>query len=279
MEKQLWERRRLLWMFVRREIQTRYAGSMMGVFWSVINPLIMLAIYVTVIGFFLGGGRFGGGEGSGSEWFAIFLCCGLLPWNCISEALTGAANSVTNNASLIKRAVFPVSILPAQALAGAFINFLITLGLFLLILAGFQIFAHTHYLNLFVLCLPLAMALQFALLFGLCYLAATLQVYFRDTIQILTAALMIGFWATPIIYDIEALRKIEHLQGAFLNAFSVWCAVNPAAHLLGIYQDIISKQQPPSLVSVIYLLVLSGAFYATGKYLFTRSQEHFPDVV
>ena len=278
MEMEILRHRKLLWLFVKRDLRARYTGSVLGVLWSVVHPLLMLAIYVTVIGFILGGGRFENGK-MRSEWFAIFLCCGLFPWNWAAESFNGAAASISGNGALIKRAVFPISILPIQAIAGAFINFAITFGLFLLTLAAFQLAGSWDYLQRLIVLLPLIALLQFCFLLGPCFLLATLNAFFRDTAQIINALLLIGFWITPIIYDPAALVGSERLPAGLRQAFIVFCQINPFAHLVGLYQSLISKTELPPLGSVIYLMALSILAYVAGKYLFTRCQRHFADVI
>ncbi|MFC1601060.1 ABC transporter permease [Candidatus Sumerlaeota bacterium] len=280
MEIEVLRNRRLLWILVKRDFKTRYAGSVIGVLWSVINPLLMLAIYVTVIGFILGGGRYGSGDAHAfRESFAVFLCCGLWPWMCVCESLMGATNSITANSSLIKKSVFPMAILPVQALVSAFINFFITFSLFLLVLAGLQVFGGRDYLGLPALLLPLLFAIQFCLLVGFSLLVATINVFFRDMAQILNSFLMIGFWITPIIYnpaDTELRARMANYPD-FLLGFDYWVLINPFAHLVGLYQAVCWDNVWPSWISIVYLLGLGAIGYIVGKYLFTRSQVHFVD--
>ena len=290
MEMEVLRNRRLLWLFVKRDLKLRYAGSILGLFWSVINPLIMLTIYVTVIGFILGGGRFvESGDaaivGRGKEEFAIYLCCGLFSWTCLCECLMGASSSILSNASLIKKSVFPIHILPFQAIASAFVNFFITLILFLICLAILQFGLGKPYLSPIALLLPLLIVFHFLFIVGSCLIVATLNVFFRDTQQLLNAMLMIGFWLTPIIYPVDILTRMEEQPGAepvsglFKKGFELWCQINPCAHLVGLYQSVFVYFEFPRTGSIIYLLSFGAVTYIIGKYLFTRSQAHFVDDV
>lgn len=280
MEQTIISNRGLLWMMTRRELKARYTGSVLGLFWTVIHPLIMLAIYVTVIGFFLGGGRYGQDEGlGGREWFAIFLCCGLLPWNWISESLQSSSTAITGNAPLIQRAVFPTMILPLLSMTVATIGFLISFGIFLLILGGFALAGAENYLGPQALALPLVFVAQLGFLAGWCYLIASLNVFFRDVAQILNAGLAIGFWATPIVYPARVVLEKVDLPEWLRSGFAVFDTLNPASHLVGLYHSCVAFGEWPNLWSFAYLGLWGAVGYVAGKYIFTRSQHHFADVV
>lgn len=283
---------RLLWELVKRDLRTRYVGSVMGLFWSVINPLIMLIIYIFIFSLIF---QFGKGTGAASGAgpaaavrdpipnFPIYLCCGLLPWNALLEALLGATAIVAGSGGLIKKAVFPKAVLPMQAIVASFINLTITLlllGVFLLLTGRFP------GLN-FLMIVPL-MALQFILIVGACYFFATVNVFFRDMGPILSAVMSFLFWATPIVYP-------AHLVTKQFRQFEYFFLANPVCHLIRLYREFLyyvrvpltpleRQAEPfdvmcPMAVSVVYLLGIGVLGYVVGKYVFTRSQSHFVDEV
>mgnify|MGYP001071400034 CR=1 FL=1 len=291
MEIQLVRNWRLLWALVRRDLRMRYIGSIMGLFWSVINPLILLIIYIFIFSLifqFGGDSEPAGGAGPAAETkrqivnFPVFLCCGLLPWNALMEALLGATAIIAGSGGLIKKAVFPTAILPMQSIVASFVNLLITmclLGVFLVVIDVAGIFPGSWPGWKFLLILPL-MALQFALIVGPCYFFATVNVFFRDMGQILAAVMNFLFWATPIVYPARlATERLPWIE--------VFYFLNPFTHLIRLYREALYVDRSAwtqelscsTTTSVVYLLAIGALAYIAGKYIFTRSQPHFVDEV
>lgn len=277
---------RLLWTLVKRDLRMRYVGSIMGLFWSVINPLILLIIYIFVFSLIFQFGSDGGtGKGQVKDaiaFFPVYLCCGVVPWNAFMESLLGATAIIANSGGLIKKAVFPIAVLPMQAIIASFVNFAITLvllGVFLLALGP------DHFPGFgFLMVVPL-LALQFVFIVGACYFFATVNVFYRDTAQILTALMNFLFWASPLVYPafvpakrfpvtkwLYAANPISHLARLYREFLYV-------GHQVGGYEEFGTTMPIPIWVSVLYLLVVGGIGYVIGKYVFTRSQPHFVDEV
>ncbi|MFH0793419.1 MAG: ABC transporter permease [bacterium] len=264
MEKEILTNRGLLRSLVKRDLRGRYVGSMMGLFWTVIHPLIMIAIYVFVFTTIWKGPRLYGGKHVN---YAIYLCSGMLPWMCVLDAVLASCTIILGNAPLMKKVVFPSAILPVQVICSAFINLSITMGLLLIFLAFMGAWPGWWTLGL----IPV-FALQFFLLLGPCFLFATLMIYFRDLQQLMNALMQILFWATPIFYYREDFAQ----KFAFFDA---WLRLNPINHLMAIYRSVLINQSFPSLRGVIYLLAFGALSYAVGKYIFTRSRHNFVDEI
>ena len=264
-ETQLAANRRLLWTLVVRDLRARYAGSGLGIFWSVIHPLIMLFLYIVVFSTLMKGS--GPSVGGVVTSYAVFLLPALMSWNWLYESLQGASTSITGNASLIKKVVFPSAILPAVSMVAGAIPFAVTMAIFLVfacIVAGFSLVTLAW--------LPAVVALQVALMAGPAYLLAALNVLIRDTAQLLTAVLQFLFWGTPIVYAPDVLTR------SFPWA-RYWFDLNPVAHLVGAYRDVIIAHRHPQVGSVAYILIVSVITYHFGRALFHRSRRHFPDEV
>ena len=264
-ERQVVVHRRLLWTFIARDLRSRFAGSGLGVFWSVIHPLVILALYLVVFSTLSRGVQVGvRGHLAG---YAVFLCPALIAWNWMSESLIGACNSVTANASLIRRVAFPAGILPAAAVLAGLPSF----GASMLVFLGFEA-AVGAFAPVSLPYLVLAALLQAALMIGPAYLLAALNVAVRDTAQVVVAGLQFVFWATPVVYQEEAL----------VTAYpwvKYWFAVNPVAHLVQIYRDALTAHQGPDPASVAYLLAVATVAYLAGRTLFGRSHGRFADQV
>lgn len=261
----------LLWQMVKRDIKGRYIGSTMGIFWSVINPLIMIVIYVTVFSQLIQAKwKFGGVEVG----YAVYLCTALLPWLWLQESLLASCNSVLANASLLKRTVFPSAVLPPEAIISSWVHFIIAFLLFAIAMIFLGVFP-----GIWLLALLPIMALQFLFLLGPAYLLATLNVFVRDTQQIVGAFLTFIFWATPIVYPESIVAGEATTLTATQSILRHWFLINPIAHLSSLYRTVLLSCSLPSLNSVVYLLVLSALFYVIGKWLFTRSRHHFIDEI
>ena len=264
-ERQLWANRRLMHTFVLRDLRARYAGSSLGIFWSIIHPLVVLALYILVFSTLVRGGRFDvQGHPVG---YAMFLCPALLGWNWFNESLMGAASSITGNGGLIKKVVFPSGILPMAPLLAGVLPFATAFGFFLVFAAFVQGF-HWATLPWLIVCA----ALQFLLMTGPAYLLASVQVFARDTAQLLVALLQFLFWATPIVYTNEMIAKAYPWAG-------MWYRINPMAHLVTAYRDAVILHRGPALGSAVYLLVLAAILYAAGRLVFVRTRRLFPDEV
>lgn len=264
-ETQITSNTRLLRAFVARDLRARYVGSSLGVFWSVIHPLLILALYILVFSTIVRGGRFQvHGQVAG---YALFLCPAIIAWSWFNETLVGACNAVTGNGTLIKKVVFPSAILPLTPLVAGLVPFGVGMAAVLVyagVTAGLK--------PLVLVWLPVVAALQFALLVGPAYFLASLNVFLRDTSQVMVAALQFLFWGSPIVYPRETLT------GPFPWT-SVWFEINPVAHLMNAYRDVIVAGEAPALGSLLYLAIWSVLSYHVGRTVFLRSRRHFADEV
>lgn len=264
-EAHIFENWRLLRSFISRDLRSRYAGSSLGVFWSIVHPLVMLVLYIVVFSTLVRGGRFNV-RGQIAD-YALFLCPALLAWNWVLESCMGSASSITSNGTLIKKVVFPASILPLAPVLAGLLPFCAAMGIFMIFVMLKGAF---HPATLIYL--PFVTFLQLIFLIGPAYLFSALNVFVRDTVQVLQAALQILFWATPIVYTQESLLQ----PYPFLK---IWFDLNPIAHLVNAYRLAIIASSPPPLQSVVYLLVFSLVSYHAGRTVFVRSRAHFPDEV
>ncbi len=182
--------RDLLGMLVQRELKQRYKDSSLGFLWTLIRPLTMLLIYFVAIGQFLGAAR-------GIPDFAIFVFSGLTLWGLYSEIVMGGTSSILNNAGLIKKVYLPREIFPLASAGSAIVNFGIQLGILLIatiVLGQFPISWNLLYL-------PVAVAIVIVYGVALAILLSALNVYLRDIQYLVDVAMLILFWASPIVYS------------------------------------------------------------------------------
>ncbi|KRE26047.1 ABC transporter permease [Agromyces sp. Soil535] len=181
--------RELLGLLVRRELKARYKDSSLGFLWSLIRPLTMLVIYYVAIGQFLGAAR-------GVPDFAIFVFAGLTIWGLYSEIVTGGTTSIIGNAGLIKKVSLPREIFPLAATGSALFNFIVQF--IVLIVATIVLGQAPLSWNLLYVPASIAIVLIWGVALGL--LLSAVNVYLRDVQYLVEVAMLILFWASPIVY-------------------------------------------------------------------------------
>lgn len=197
---QIWERRDLLSRLVRREIRARYKDSVLGVVWSLVRPLVSLLIYYLVIGKVLGAER-------GINDFAIYVFTGLTVWQLVSECLASTTGSVVGNSGIIKKIQLPREIFPLAAIGASLFNFLMQFVI-LIIAAVIAAVANGHELfTLRLLYLPLALAVIVIWSTALGLVLSAANVYLRDIQYLVEVALLVGMWASPIVYSWEMVTR------------------------------------------------------------------------
>lgn len=196
--------RELMGFLVRRELKSRYKDSALGFVWSLIRPLAMLLIYYVALGKFLGAAR-------SIPDFAIFIYTGLTAWTLFNEIVTIGTASIVANSGLIKKVYLPREVFPLSVVGSAVFNFLIQLGI--LVVATLAVGRLPTGARWFYFPLSLALLLVFAT--ALALLLSAVNVYLRDVGYLVEVALMILFWASPIVYSWGLVHK--QLKGGMLE--------------------------------------------------------------
>ena len=254
--------RSLIQSLVARELAARYRGSVLGFFWSFVNPLLLLLIYAVVFGVLL--------RNRTVEPYALFLFCGILPWTWFSASLLESSSSLVAGGNLIKRVLFPAEVLPIVSVLANLVHFLFGGLVLAAFLVGFRHLPDWQGLPW----LPVVIAIQLALTLGLALLLSAVTVHFRDVRDLLANVLTLGFWATPIVYPwtFEALRD---------HAWFHWLLrLNPLAQLVIAYQEVLFFEGPyrqwPSLAATgaTALVVLLA-----GYWVFDRLRDSFAEAV
>lgn len=183
-----WCYRELVRNLVLKDLRLKYRSSVLGLLWSLANPLLLIVVYTFAFQYVLK---------VRTPNYSLFLLVGILHWNLFAHATSGAAGSIVDNGSLIKKVSFPAEILPISAVLFAFAQYLLALLVFLP--ATLFWFGVHPGLSLFAFVAMLALLLMFVLGAGLLF--AALTVTFRDMKHLIEVLLMLLFWATPIVYD------------------------------------------------------------------------------
>jgi lipopolysaccharide transport system permease protein len=260
--RQLLRYRGLIQSLVARDLKARYRGSVLGFFWSFINPLLLLLVYTFVFNVMMKGSH-----SPDIEPYALFMFCGILPWTWFSVSLMESANVLISGGGLIKKVLFPAEVLPIVTVLSNMVHFF--LGLPVLIV--FLIYYHRSTLTIGELVwFPVIVLIQLVLTTGLALILSALTVHFRDIKDILGNLLTFWFFATPIIYPMkdapESVRK--------------WMNLNPFAHLAISYQEILFYPGPFGHMKwLIALGVASVGVFFVGYFLFDRLRDSFAEEV
>lgn len=257
--------RGLIRSMVQRDLKSRYVGSVMGLFWSVIHPLVLLVCYTFVFSVIFRH-PFGSQLGVGS--FAVFLFCGILPWMMFQETLTRSSNVLVDNANLITKTLFPSEILPVAVLIANLVNHLIGVAIFLVII----FFYPQVHLSLYVLLIPLYLLPLMLFGLGLSWVVSSLQVFLRDTAQVVTVVLTFWFWFTPIFYTEEHLAKVS-------DKLVLAMRLNPLAEVVIAYRKMLLFAEMPSWQSMIPLYGMALVTFVCGGLVFRYVKRSFADVL
>lgn len=195
--------RNLVHSLIKRDIVGRYQGSTLGIFWSFINPLFMLAVYTFVFTVIFKS-RWAGGTDSKIE-FALLLFSGLIVFNLFSECINRAPNQITNNANYVKKVVFPLEILPWVAMGSSLFHAFVSFVVWMIAYVAFIGVPH-----LTVLLLPIVLFPLVLLIMGLSWLLASLGVYLRDIGQLVIIFTTVLMFLSPIFYPASALPERYH---------------------------------------------------------------------
>ncbi|HUF77941.1 MAG TPA: ABC transporter permease [Thermoanaerobaculia bacterium] len=241
-----------------RELQARYRGSLLGYFWSLINPLLLLAVYSAVFGWILVPRL-----GPGVEPYALFLVSGLFPWIWFSSSLLEGSNSLLANAGLIRKAVFPAELLPVVSVSANLVHFLLALpvaGAALVAgrLLGFPVGGWG------AVALPAVVLVQLPLVAGLALGLAALTAHFKDTRDLLSNLLTLAFFATPIIYPLDAVPV------AWMRSL---IRANPLTPYTLAYQEVLFRGTLPEASLWLQMGAVSLLGWAAGSWLFGRLRE------
>lgn len=256
-----WRNRGIIRVMVRRDILGRYRGSFGGIFWTVINPLLLMLTYFFVFGIVLRA-RFGGDESRSS--FALYYLAGMLPWLAFSEALGRSAHVLVEHRNFIKKLVFAVETLPVNLVASGLVSEFFAILLF----CGFLVTARGA-VPLSVLWLPVLLIPQILFTAGLAWFLAALGVFVRDLGQLVGFLLTLWFFLTPICYPETSLPK------QFLPLFSK----NPIYVLVRGYRAIFLEHRAPDFGPLWKLWLLAAAVFVLGHAWFYKLRKSFADII
>jgi len=243
----------LLKNLILKDFRIRYRNMSLGVFWSLLNPLVMLAVYGFVLTKIFN---------SAIPHYAVFILCGMVPFNFFAMAWGSGTTSMVDNAHLVKRVQVPREIVPITSVLANCLHLVIQIAILLIITLALGIPA-----NIFWLWLPVLWALEIVFVCGLALLFAGVNVYVRDTRYVVESAITVLFWLVPIIYDFSMIP--QRFKGIY--------QLNPISALVLAMREVLLKAQAPSQVLLTKLTLGSFITLGVGFLVFGRLKNRFYD--
>ncbi len=258
--KRIYTYRSMIMAMAIREVQSRYIGTLGGLAWSIINPLMFIAVYwfVFSVGFKV--------QPAGGIPFIVVFLCGLIPWSMFAEALTTSTGAVNANGHLVTKTVFPTEILPVVYIIASLITHTIMLGIFIIVMLANNIplslynFQFLYYL--------------FGLLFfslGLGWFFSALNVFYKDVGQTLSVALNMWFWFTPIVWLLDIIPvKYQYI-----------IKLNPMFYIVDGYKSSFIYHLPfwHNSKEAIYFWIVCVCVFLIGAVTFKRLKPEFAEAL
>jgi ABC-2 type transport system permease protein len=253
--KNIYEYRELLKTNIKKEIRGRYKQSMLGVVWSFLNPLLQLAVYAIIFPIILKVQQ---------ENYVIFVCSALIPWTFFTTIVTQSTGVIIANGNILKKVYFPREILPISVVTSAAVNFLISTIIILIFVLCYGMGITWH-----IVFYPLVLLVQYLLSLGISFVLSSATVYFRDLEHFVGVAMMLLFYATPIVYSINT---VDGMYAKLLK-------LNPMCHIVEAYRSVFYYQSTPNLVNLGIIFVISLVLCILGYKLFKKLEKRFAEEI
>ncbi|MDP8955879.1 MAG: ABC transporter permease [Actinomycetota bacterium] len=266
----LWTWRELLGNLIRREIKGKYKTSVLGAAWSMLNPLLYLAVFSLVFNVVLN---------RGMPNFPVYLLSGLLAWNLFSNSVSQAARSVVDNSSLVTKAYFPSEVLPLASIGSTLFDF----ALQAVVLVAFMVVTQVGVLGWNLLLLPLSLFALLAFTSALALFVAAANIRYRDVQHLLAIALLTWFWMTPIVYQSGFVyTELGERELFGISVYHLYLANPMTAIVSGFHRSLYGTVAPagpenPVLlpVSVPWLAMVIGAVAVGSLILLVLTWTYF----
>jgi lipopolysaccharide transport system permease protein len=263
---EIWRYRELILNLVKRELKARYKNSVLGFFWSLLNPLGMMLVFTFVFTVISPNNQIGN--------FPIFFLCGFLPWQYFSNGVMVSMNSIVGNSNLVKKVYFPREALPISSVLAALVNFLLAL----VVLFGALIVTRTPF-SPYIWLLPVVILMQTCFILGVVFVLSTLNVFYRDTMMIMDVVMQAWFFLTPVFYPIAILPSSYEILGITVNVRRLMYILNPMASFVAAYRDLLYFGYRTNLDFFLRTAATSLIVLAFGYWFFLRFRHRFGEEV
>lgn len=254
--KELYAYREMIFSLVRRDLKGRYKGSVLGFFWTFLNPLLQLGVYTLVFSVIMR---------NGIEDYYLFLFVALVPWIFFSASITGGATCIWDQQDMVKKIYFPREVLPISFVTSQFVNMLLSLfvvfGVLIVSGKGISLIALAY--------LPVIMLIEYLLALSMAMIVASVTVYLRDVQYLLGIILMAWQFLSPVMYSIDQVP--DEVMTIFL--------LNPMTPIITAYRDILYYQRPPQLFTLMHATLMGIVLLFVGVCVFSKLQRRFAEVM
>lgn len=240
---------------VKKDVRGKYKGSVLGILWSFINPLLSVLIYAIVFRYIM---RFN------IENYLIYLISGIIPWNFFTSAINSGMNSIIFNADIIKKVYFPRIILPISGVTSCLVNFLISC----IIIVIFALFSGLG-ISIYLLFLPIVVFVMYVFILGIVFVLSAVEIYVRDIEHIINFFIGMLFYVTPILYTIDYVPK----------KFIIFLKLNPLSYLINAFHSIFYYKTMPNLNDLCFISLFSFILFIIGYLIFNKLQKGFAEEV
>lgn len=263
----LWQNRGLIWEFAKRDVVARNRGSLLGIVWTLLNPLIMLAVYTFVFAVIWEAKWQAANADGTTASFALILFCGLLCFEVFSASVNTAPTIVVYNPNYVKKVIFPVEVLPVATLVASVM--LCAVSVLVLLIASLVI---QRSISPTVWAFPLVLVPLVLLAAGISWFVAALGVFLRDSKPVVAVLVQIVFYLTPILYPAEKLEKLPEIAKTVL-------ALNPLASIFVGARETLVLGGLPNWTALAISTLLGLAVMQLGYAFFMKAKRGFPDVL
>ena len=256
----IFSNRVLLWQMTKRDFRQRYIASHLGILWAFIQPTVTVLVFwfVFELGF--------KSQPVDNFPFILWLVCGMVPWFCIADSMSGATNAIVESSFLVKQVVFRVELLPMVKLMSAFVvhAFFVAVLFLMFALYGYPV----SFFNFQFLYYAAAM---FCLCLGMSWITSALTVFLRDMSQLVGMLLQLAFWGTPIFWSLRMIPPQFHTV----------LQMNPAYYIIEGYRQsfIYHEWFWQNLPLTLYFWCFTIVMLFVGAFLFKRMRPHFADML
>jgi lipopolysaccharide transport system permease protein len=259
--RELWNYRELLYFLTWKNVLIRYKQAVLGVAWSVLNPILTMVVFTVIFNKILGVG-----SGSYGVPYPVFVYSGLLSWNLFAGALSSAGLSLVGNANLISKVYFPRLVIPTSAVLGGLPDFLISFAVFIVLMIGYGVQPTWN-----VVFLPFLVLLAMMTALAVSLWLSALYVLYRDVQYIIPFLVQLWMFISPVMYPTDKIATFPHWVQIIYN-------LNPMTGVIGGFRWALLGQRAPSnlfWLSAVMVLVI----FVSGLYYFRRMERIFADVV